>query len=75
MNYEQRQELKNQLPHGALKDIGETNNLQYQNIVRFFNGYRSKEDAKIINAVVDYVEKWKEEQRQATERLIKVLQA
>ena len=68
-------QLKAQLPDGALTAIAKESGLEISLISRVLTGHNPQFDkkAKVINAVVDYVEKLQEAEAKATERARAVL--
>lgn len=75
MTKEELKELKAQLPDGALTAIAKESGLEISLISRVLTGHNPQFDkkTKVINAVVDYIEKLQTAERKATERARAVL--
>jgi len=75
MTKEELLQLKAQLPDGAMTAIGKESGLEVSLISRVLTGHNPKFDkkTKVINAVVDYVEKLQAGEAKATERARAVL--
>ncbi len=75
MTAQELKQLKAQLPDGALTAIAKESGLEISLISRVLVGHNPKFDkkAKVINAVVDYVEKFQANEAKATERARAVL--
>lgn len=75
MTTQELQQLKAQLPDGGLTAIARKSGLEISLISRVLNGYTPKFDkkAKVINAVVDYVEELQAAEAEATKRARAVL--
>lgn len=72
MNYK---DLRNQLPHGAIREIAKRADVTESLISRFFNGKigKSPKETKILNITVQYLKEIKEQRRAAKKELQKVL--
>ncbi len=70
MTVQELKQLKAQLPDGALTAIAKESGLEISLISRVLVGHNPKFDkkTKVINAVVDYVEKLQAAETKATER-------
>lgn len=61
--------IKEQLPTGAIKEIANISGVHYATVQNFFNGSKTKEDVKLIEATADYLQKYKEKKKLATDKL------
>ncbi|TRX37880.1 hypothetical protein FNW52_02985 [Flavobacterium sp. ZT3R18] len=69
------QEIKKQLPTGAIKEIANLSGVHYATVQGFFNGKQTKEDVRIIEVTAEYLENYKKKKSKATAKLQAVASA
>lgn len=70
------QEIKQQLPTGAIKDIAERTHLSQTTISQVLNGkLETRKKTTILQATADYITEYKAKQREATEALQKAIES
>lgn len=72
MNY---QELKKDLPIGAMTEISKLSGVNSTTVQRFFNGEKTKFDIKIIQTTTQYLKDYKETKAKALQELQAVAKA
>lgn len=69
------QEVKKQLPAGAIKAISELSGVHYATTQNFFNGKETKENLKLIEHTTKYLKEYKEAKATAIQKLQAVASA
>ncbi len=69
------QEIKKQLPAGAIKEISELSGVHYATTQNFFNGKETKENLKLIEHTAKYLKQYKEAKATAIQELQAVASA
>lgn len=69
------QEIKKQLPTGAIKEISQLSGVHYATTQNFFNGKETKENLKLIKHTTEYLKEYKEKKANALQELQKVASA
>lgn len=69
------QEIKKQLPAGAIKVISELSGVHYATTQNFFNGKETKENLKLIEYTAKYLKQYKEAKANAIQALQAVASA
>jgi hypothetical protein len=69
------QEIRNQLPLGAVKEIVNRSGVQYATVQRFFRGEETKENLNLIRVTAQYLKEYKEAKAIAIQELQAVASA
>lgn len=69
------QEIKKQLPTGAIKNIAIESGVHYATVQGFFNGKETKENVKLIEHTAKYLKEYKEAKANAMQELQAVASA
>jgi hypothetical protein len=69
------QEIRNQLPLGAVKEIVNRSGVQYATVQRFFRGEETKENLNLIRVTAQYLKEYKEAKAIAIQELQAVVSA
>ncbi|WP_348824011.1 hypothetical protein [Flavobacterium aestuarii] len=69
------QEIKNQLPFGALRDIAKLSGVHYATVQSFLAGNETKEDLKLMRVTAQYLKEYKEAKTSAMQELQAVASA
>lgn len=69
------QEIKKQLPNGAIKKIAIISGVHYATVQGFFNGKETKENVKLIEHTAKYLKEYKEAKSNAMQELQAVASA
>lgn len=69
------QEIKKQLPTGAIKKIAIESGVHYATAQGFFNGKETKENVKLIEHTAKYLKEYKEAKAKAMQELQAVARA
>ncbi|MBF7091117.1 hypothetical protein IUY40_06155 [Flavobacterium sp. ALJ2] len=69
------QEIKKQLPTGAIKAIAIESGIHYATVQGFFNGKQTKENVKLIEHTAKYLKQYKEAKANAIQELQAVVSA
>jgi hypothetical protein len=63
------QEIRNQLPLGAVKEIVNRSGVQYATVQRFFRGEETKENLNLLRVTAQYLKEYKEAKANAIQEL------
>lgn len=69
------QEIKKQLPIGALSEISKKSSINFATVQRFFKGEKTKLDIEVMEATTKYLKEYKEAKANAIEELQAVASA
>lgn len=69
------QEVRNQLPLGAVKEIVSRSGVQYATVQRFFRGEETKENLNLMRVTAQYLKEYKEAKATAIQELQAVASA
>lgn len=69
------QEIRNQLPLGAVKEIVTRSGVQYATVQRFFRGEETKENLNLLRVTAQYLKEYKEAKANAMQELQAVASA
>lgn len=69
------QEIKIQLPSGAIKEIASLSGVHYATVQSFFAGNQTKENLKLIRITAQYLKEYKEAKATAIQELQAVASA
>jgi DNA-binding LacI/PurR family transcriptional regulator len=68
------QEIKKQLPHGAIKNIAQRSGLSTTTISHIFNGViESPKQADVLQATAEFMKEYREKKNAATKALTEAL--
>lgn len=68
------QQIKKQLPYGAMKGIAQKAGVSLWDVSRVFNGGKSSKELKIKEATAAYLTEYKAKEKQAEEAINKALE-
>ena len=69
------QEIRNQLPLGAVKEIVRRSGINYGTVQRFFRGEQTKENLNLMQVTAQYLKEYKEAKASAMQELQAVASA
>jgi hypothetical protein len=69
------QEVRNQLPLGAVKEIVTRSGVQYATVQRFFRGEETKQNLNLLRVTAQYLKEYKEAKATAIKELQAVASA
>jgi hypothetical protein len=69
------QEIRNQLPLGAVKEIVKRSGINYATVQRFFRGAETKENLNLMQVTAQYLKEYKEAKDTAMQELQAVASA
>lgn len=69
------QQIRNQLPIGAVKEIVKISGIHYATVQRFFRGEKTKENINLMRVTAEYLKEHKEAEKKALQELQAVASA
>lgn len=69
------QEIKKQLPTGAVKEIAIRSGVNYCTVQRFFNGEKTKENLNLLRVTTQFLKEYKTAKNEAEKELQAVASA
>lgn len=69
------QQIRNQLPLGAVKEIVKRSGINYATVQRFFRGEETKENLNLMQVTAEYLKEYKEAKANAIQALQAVASA
>lgn len=69
------QEIRNQLPIGAVKVIVQRSGINYATVQRFFRGEKTKENISLMRVTAQYLKEHKKAESEAIQELQEVASA